>query len=535
MKTLLIGINAKYIHPSMGIFQIVSNSKTETSHCEFNIKDKNESIIEYINSKEFNILGFSVYIWNITKVKEIISLLEKDVSVFLGGPEASYRPSDFFRFNQVKYIIKNEAEESFNELIEHLQGKREIEDVSNLYYRNKKIKYTFDRNPDVNFINHDYSLIKDFKNRIVYLEASRGCCFKCSYCLASIEKSIRYFKIDSVKDEIKYVLDQQAKTVKFLDRSFNVNQKHMREIINYIKDNDNKITTFQFEIVADILDKETINLIQTVRKGLIRFEIGIQSTNDLVTSAVRRVQNFDLLKENIMKIKNNIIIHTDLIAGLPHENKESFINTFNQTFDLFCEELQLGFLKELQGTYISETKNLHEYIFSTNPPYEVIENKYISNTDINEIKLVEDGLNKFYNSGNFKRTCNYLFKEYKLNPYQTFLNVIKFIKKDYNLSKLQHHEISKLFYLSLKDTVGEKLLYIIKQDYLLKDKIKPKIWWDNDISKQERNLIYEKFIQKYNNLNLEILYRYSKLEKYLDEYFLVTYKPLSIYFLTTKA
>lgn len=532
MKILLIGLNSKYIHPSMGIFQIIANSKYDINYKEFTIKDQNINIINFIKNENFDILGFSVYIWNISKIKEILLNLDKNLNILLGGPEVSFRPNDFLNYDNVKYIIKNEGEESFNILIDSLEFKKSLDNVPNLFYKiDNKFIYTYDKIPNIANIKHDYSLIKDFDNRIIYLEASRGCCFKCSYCLASLDKSIRYFDLNHVKEDILFALYNNAKTVKFLDRSFNVNQKHMQEIIHFIRENDNNITTFQFEIVADLLDKETISLLQTIRKGLIRFEIGIQSTNDVVTQAVRRVQNFHKLQENINAIKDNIIIHTDLIAGLPYEDKESFIRTFNQTFSLFCEELQLGFLKELQGTHISDTKYLHDYEFSKQPPYEIIKNKYISKHDLDEIRLVELSLNKIYNSNNFPKTCHYLFIQKKFNPYFIFLKISKFITNIFQFSSLQFSDFTKLFYLSLKDITDESFLFILKQDFLLKDKIKPKIWWENNITKEERQTIYNLFIKKYPELSMELLYRYSKLEKYKNHYFIVTYKPHKIYFL----
>lgn len=536
MKTLLIGINSKYIHPAMGVHQIYVNSKTDCSFREFTIKDNINNIINYINNQSFDILGFSVYIWNINIIKTIISHLSSDIKIILGGPEASYRPNDFLQFPNVLYIIKDEGEAAFNKLINNLDNNLSLDNVPNLYYRiNNSFKFTFSQNPNIKSIKHDYSLIGDFKNRIVYLEASRGCCFKCAYCLASLEKSIRYFDFETVKEEILYVMNNGAKSIKFLDRSFNIKQEQMRNIIKFIQENDNNYSDFQFEIVGDMLDEETISLLKTVRKGLIRFEIGIQSMNRIVTRAVNRRQNIEILKENVLKIRDNIVLHLDLIAGLPYEDKESFIRTFNETFSLRPDELQLGFLKELQGTQISLTKDLHEYHFSNEPPYEVIFNKYISKEELDEIRLVEAGLEKFYNSSNFPRTISYLFDELKLNPYYTFLEIIKYIDIEI-LNKIQFDVLTKRLYESLinlnLNLDKEKLFSTIKQDYLLKTNIRPKIFWDTKITREERNEIYQSFNKKYPSLSLDLLYRYGHLEKYKNNYFLILYQPKKeIYFL----
>ncbi|NLD25896.1 MAG: DUF4080 domain-containing protein [Acholeplasmataceae bacterium] len=526
MKILLVGINSKYIHPAMGIFQIVANSKVPITWKEFTIKDKTETIVQKIASDNYDIIGFSVYIWNIEKVKEVIRNLPSKAIFLLGGPEASYRPDLMFLDQRIHYIIKNEGEEAFNELVEYLSGQRDIRSVSNLYYReNDKIAYTYDILPDLCNVAHNQELVGDFKNRVLYLEASRGCPFRCSYCLSSLEKQVRYFDLASVLAQIEAAFDKGVKTVKFLDRSFNINQDNMRKILGFIRDHDNGQTVFQFEIIGDYLEAETIALIKTLRRGQIRFEIGIQSTNPKTTKAVSRVQDFSKLKNNVDLIKNNVVIHLDLIAGLPYEDKKRFIRTFNQAFALQADELQLGFLKELQGTAISNTKTLHDYVFFELSPYEIIQNKYISAIELEEIRIVERALNRYYNSHIFERTCAFLFSKHKLNPYHTFLKIGRGMIKGMQPDALAQH-----FFLSLKDDLNEDLLFVIKQDYLLQKQMKPKIRWSYEIDRQERLKIYQEFVRVYPELNLDFLYRYGHLEKSKNKYFLVTYKPQALYF-----
>ena len=449
VKTLLIGINSKYIHPSMGIFQLYTNALYETKYKEFSIKDDINHIINEINSSDSDIVGLSVYIWNIEIIKQILPKINKDT--FLGGPEASFNTSLLYEYLNVKYIIKGEGEEAFNELIEYIMGKRTIESVSNLYYLNNfgDIKYTFNKLPNLNNVKHDLSLIKDFKNRICYIESSRGCYFNCSYCLASTEKPVRFFPLEEVKNNILYLLNNNARIIKFLDRSFNVNKVYTKEILSFIKEHDNGISTFQFEVVGDNIDDEIVEIINSLRPKMIRFEIGIQTTNPTVTKEIRRIQDFDKLRENILKIKDNVVIHTDLIAGLPLETFESFRKSFNDTFMLFTEELQLGFLKELKGTHISLTKEKYNYIFSDTSPFEVISNKDISSDELKIIKYVEEGVDHFYNKGEFKNLMNYLFRELELNPFDTFYNFIKDMTKEYPLSHYQFPDLTNLLYKSI--------------------------------------------------------------------------------------
>ncbi len=531
MKSLLIGINSKYIHPANGVFQIVANSKSEVSFFEFTIKDSIEYIISKINDSSFDVLLFSVYIWNISLIEKILPLIDSNKIIVLGGPEASHNALYLFTNYHINYIIKNEGEESFNELIEYLSNKRELHNVSNLFYYNDTLQYTYDKCPDINSIKHDYSLIKDFNNRIAYIEASRGCPFKCSYCLASLDNNVRYFPIENIKKDLKYLLDNQAKIIKFLDRSFNINKKYAIELWQFLIDNDNNVSTFQFEINGDLLTKEEISLLQTVRKGYFRFEIGIQSTNDLVNKSINRKQDFSKLKDNIMSIKNNIIIHADLIAGLPYENKNSFINSFNETFLLGIEELQLGFLKELRGTEISNNKKEHGYIFEDTAPYSIISNKYLSNEDLKEIENVEKSLDKFYNKHLFPKTFDYIFNELKLNPYNTFLLLTITIEKNAPLNTLQPNKLAKLFYEALCIIVNKEqfLLFLIKQDYLERNNIKPTIWWTNNISRKERQEYYLLFTMKYPELTVETLYRCGHIEVYNNIVYLIVYHPKKVY------
>lgn len=525
MKTLLVSINSKYIHPGIGVHQLYTNSKHDVDFCEFTIKDDINKIIDYINNYDAEVLGLSVYIWNIELVNKILPNITNKI-IFLGGPEASYNTS--LLSEKIKYIIKGEGEEAFNELIDYLKNKIDISKVSNLFYydtNDNSIKYTYNKLPDLNYIKHDLSLIKDYKNKICYLESSRGCYFNCSYCLASTEKPVRFFPLDEVKANILFLLNNNAKIIKFLDRSFNINKKYTLEILNFIKENDNGITTFQFEVVGDHFDPEVIELINSLRPKMVRFEIGIQTTNPITTKAILRKQDFNLLRDNINKIKDNIVIHTDLIAGLPYEDLLSFKKSFNETFLLFTEELQLGFLKELKGTHISLTKDIHNYVFEETSPFEVIENKYITNDELKIIKYVELGVDRFYNRGEFPRLMKYLFLDLKLDPFDTFYETLKIMTKDHPLSYYQFPELTKLLYEALCNIVPNKdeLLYTIKKDYLTRINIKPKIFWENNITKQMRKEVYEYISNKY-NININDLYTQAHVEKYDNKYFVIDYK-----------
>jgi len=535
MKTLFIGINSKYIHPSMGIFQLVANSKHECIYREFTIKDDNTKIINYILSENFDVLGLSVYIWNIEKIKNILQILKTlnfNKLIYCGGPEASFDYKNLINNYNVNYITKGEGETSYNMLINCLNNKCDINEVPNIYYKdNENIIYTFNKPENLNNIVHDYSLIKDFENRICYIESSRGCYFNCSYCMASLEKPVRFFPIEQVKNDLLFLLNKKAKIIKFLDRSFNVNKGYMLEILKFISEHDNGYTTFQFEVVGDLLTDEECEFINTMRKGYLRFEIGIQSTNNETIKAINRKQDFEKLKNNILKIKDNVVIHTDLIAGLPYETYQSFIKSFNDTFNLLTEELQLGFLKELKGTQISNEKEIYNYHFSDTSPFEVIDNKYISINELNEIKKVELSVDKFYNTGFFKKTFNYIFNNFDINAFDFFKNITNyFINKNLDFKKIQFDELTRSFYEAITQNIYDKsfdkdyLFFLIKQDYLSRLNIKPKIFWEANIERIERKEIYKKISEKY-NISINDLFNYGRLEKYNNTYYLILYKP----------
>lgn len=258
-------------------------------------------------------------------------------------------------------------------MMDYLSNKINISQVSNTYYLdNDNIKYTFDKLPNLENIKHDLSLIKDFENRICYIESSRGCFYNCTYCLASTEKPVRYFPLDEVISNISFLLRNNAKTIKFLDRSFGIKKDYINGILKYIIDHDNGVSTFQFEVNGDSISSDTLSLLNKMRKKSIRLEIGIQSTNPRTIKAISRTQNFDKLRSNVLALRDNVVIHTDLIAGLPYEDLSSFKKSFNDAFLLFTEELQLGFLKELKGTVLSLTKELYGYHFMDVGPYEVL-------------------------------------------------------------------------------------------------------------------------------------------------------------------
>ena len=221
MKTLLLGINSKYIHPNIAIRLLKANCDYEVDLKEFNIKDKVESIYEFVINNNYDVLGVSCYIWNIELVNVLLPLLRKhNIKIILGGPEVSYNPSYYFENSLCDYIIKNEGEEAFDLLLKHLNKKVSIDEIPNLYH---KYGFTFDKLVDITKSKMAYDLLDDVNNQIIYIETSRGCPYRCGYCMASLDNKLRFFDIEEIKKEVLLLINQGGRVFKFLDRTFNAN------------------------------------------------------------------------------------------------------------------------------------------------------------------------------------------------------------------------------------------------------------------------------------------------------------------------
>ena len=533
MKALLIGINSKYIHPSVSLYQLRANTTYECDLIELTIKDSINAILDKLNKLElssYSVFACSCYLWNIDKYLELIPILKtynSSAKIVFGGPEVAYDANYFLsNFSYIDYILEGEGEISFHELLEYLDNKRSINNVSNLHYlENNLPSFTYAAHTNLNKIKLATLDILDYQNRIIYLESSRGCPYHCSYCTASLDNLVRYFPLEKVLNILYTLMINKTKVVKFLDRTFNANYEYMMQILDFI-DMHNICTVFQFEVVGELIKEETINRISKLKSKYLRFEIGIQSTNNIVNEAVCRRQNMDKLKKNIYLLNktNKVDLHIDLIAGLPYETKESFINSFNEAFLLRGKELQLGFLKFLRGTKMLDMVDEHEYKYSSKAPYEIISNKYLSSEDLKEIEMVEKSLNRYYNSGILPKLFNYLLDNNLVSSYYEFFKGL--------YKELEHYQKDELFkilddYLKLLFPENyDYLHHILLIDYLENFKVKPKIWWDYK-KIENREELFNNICMKIPSLSLELLYRYSVVLIYKSEVFLIIYKDFN--------
>ena len=443
MKILLTAINAKYIHSNPAIYCLKSYAaeyKDVIELAEYTINQYTDDILQSIYRKKPEVLAFSCYIWNISMVEELIReyrKLDREVKIWLGGPEESYDPMECMRrLPEIDGVMVGEGEATFLELTKHYvsieqnkpsslqvckceektEEKLSLQQIAGIVYRNEKGEpvTTQKREPmdfrRLPFLYEEAMELKEFSNRIIYYETSRGCPFSCSYCLSSIDKRVRFRDLDLVKQELGLFLEKKVAQVKFIDRTFNCKKSHAMAIWEFIKEHDNGITNFHFEIAADILDEEQIALLETLRPGLIQLEIGVQSTNDLTIDAIHRRMDLTMVSEHVERINQaeNIHQHLDLIAGLPYEDYESFGKSFNDVYAMQPDQLQLGFLKVLKGSYMEEVCKEYGIVYKSKPPYEVLYTKWLSYEDVIRLKGVEEMTEVYYNSGQFRGTLAFL-------------------------------------------------------------------------------------------------------------------------------
>lgn len=528
MKTVLISINAKYIHTNNAVRLLKANTDFLVDIMEYTIKDNIDMIVKDIESTNPDVVGFSVYIWNVTIITEIIDKLHlPKAKIILGGPEVSYESSYFLSKHNVDFIIRGEGEIAFHMLLHAFKSNSGFDDVPNLMYlsKGKLINKGITEIPDLESLKQPYFMKSDLvhiPNKVSYIESSRGCPYKCSYCLSSLEKKVRFFNIETIKKTILYLMANGSKTIKFLDRTFNAN-KNTLDLLSFIIEHNNFKTVFQFEITGDVLDQEIIHhLNKYAPKSLFRFEIGIQSINRETNLLVDRFQDTERLFENIRLIQAGKVIglHLDLIAGLPKEDLISFRKTFNEVFKLGAKELQLGFLKMLRGTKIRREAKIYHYLYDDVAPYEIISNDSISEMDIREIHLVEHMLDIYHNKGYFgDNLLNYILSTD--SPYIFFKEIGEYyIKNSLSFKGYQIEDVYQRIFDFIDD---EKVIYSLKKDYLERSKIKPKIFWENFIDKQDKRNVFQKLSSKH-NMDINIFYKYSIVMKYLNEYYIIVYK-----------
>ena len=529
-KIVLAAINAKYIHSNLAVYSLKSyaqacfvmpgskenkeskesagsGSCTESDGpyieiAEYTINQQEDAILEDLYKRQPDMLCFSCYIWNISMVEDLIRETAKilpDTEIWLGGPEVSFdAPAMLEQFPEVKGIMKGEGEETFAALVSG-ENKSCLKGIA---WRNEKGEiedHPWREVMDLDRVPFVYGDMKEFEHKIIYYESSRGCPFSCSYCLSSVDKKLRFRSLELVKQELQFFLEHKVPQVKFVDRTFNCSHRHAMEIWKYIREHDNGVTNFHFEISADLLTEEEIELMGAMRPGLIQLEIGVQSTNPDTIREIHRTMQFDKVAEKVKKIQknHNIHQHLDLIAGLPGEDLASFSASFDDVYRLHPDQLQLGFLKVLKGSFMETRKKDYRLVCKSSPPYEVLSTKWLSYADILILKGVEEMVEVYYNSGQFTLSIECLEKNVK-SPFDLYRNLAEFYERK-RLNFLQHSRPARyqIFLSYIEETFPEekeKFRECLIFDYYLREnaKSRPEFAGEYLVEKEAARLFYER-------------------------------------------
>ncbi len=514
MKFLLAAINAKYIHSNPGVYSLRAFARTKIPGAdieigEYTINHQMDLILQDIYRRKPDFIGFSCYIWNISYIMEIVRDVKKvlpEAEIWLGGPEVSYDAKKVLtREPDVRGIMRGEGELTFTELVraylqrektsvpdgytgesfrgqakeetsgcaentrmpENAEGENahsdrlDLSQIPGITYRaaNGEIEeHGPQRLLSLDEIPFYYDDMAGFENRIVYYESSRGCPFSCSYCLSSIDKTVRFRSLDLVLPELQFFLDHKVPQVKFVDRTFNCKREHTLGIWRYLVEHDNGITNFHFEVSADIFDEEELELIGKMRPGLIQLEIGVQSTNPDTIREIHRHMDLVKLKRAVDRVYDyrNTHQHLDLIAGLPYENYESFMRSFDDVYRMRPDQLQMGFLKVLKGSYMEEQVAAYDLKYRGIPPYEVLSTKWLPYSDVIRLKGVEDMAEVYYNSGQFPATMKLLEKRFQ-RPSEIFVNLAEYYEKN-GLTGISHSRLARyeILYRFLEEDMREE-------------------------------------------------------------------------------
>ena len=562
-KILLTAINAKYIHSNLAVYSLKAyareclerqnagenekenedknEEKVKIDIAEYTINQQADEILMDIYRRHPDMLCFSCYIWNIQYVREIVREAAKilpDAEIWLGGPEVSYDAVRVLEeLPEVAGVMKGEGEETFARLVLG-ECKHEMTGITFRDEEGRIIERPWREVMDLNKVPFIYRDMTDFANKIIYYESSRGCPFSCSYCLSSVDKKLRFRDIELVKKELQFFIDREVPQVKFVDRTFNCSHTHAMEIWKYLTEHDRGITNFHFEISADLLNEEEIAMIQSMRPGLIQLEIGVQSTCPETIREIRRTMKFEKVAEAVRAVgeNGNVHQHLDLIAGLPYENLERFEESFNDVYALKPEQLQLGFLKVLKGSFMEQNRESYGLICKDTPPYEVLCTRWLSYDDVLCLKGVEEMVEIYYNSGQFSRTIRNLEEEFpsafgmyrELAEYYT---VCGFQKVSH--SRVSRYEILLEFIQNKKPEKAEIYRELLTYDYYLRENAKnrPEFAGEYRLSKEEVRLFYEeeaeshRYLPDYGQYDRNQMRRMTHLEYFphLEELLLFDY------------
>ena len=503
MKIILAACNAKYIHSNLAVYDLQAYARQYQQHIllkEYTINQQKDEIMKDLYEEKPDVICFSCYIWNISFVKELAEDLKKvlpSVPFWAGGPEVSFDAEAFLAANPAfDGVMVGEGEETFLELAGYyVDHRKSLEQIRGIAFRkeNQVLHNGWREIMDLSKVPFPYKDLQDFDHRIIYYESSRGCPFSCSYCLSSVDKKLRFRSLDLVRKELQLFLDHKVPQVKFVDRTFNCKHDHAMAIWKYIVEHDNGVTNFHFEIAADLLREEELELMATMRPGLIQLEIGVQSTNLQTLEAIHRKTDFSRICQIVERIHSfgNIHQHLDLIAGLPYEDYDSFHHSFNDVYALSPQQFQLGFLKVLKGSLMKQMEKEYGIVHKEKEPYEVLSTNWITYEDVLNLKKVENMVEVYYNSGQFENSLKYvetLFPD-SFTMYEALGRFYE--QKGYDCishNRLRRYEILLEFIESLKQGDVQKGADVLVLDLYLREKLKSRPSFAKDQKAEEKKI-----------------------------------------------
>ncbi len=498
MQVLLTTLNAKYIHTNLAIRLLYElNCDYEGLHWkEFVIKEDKDDVAR--KCAEYDVVAFSCYIWNITQTLEVaqrIKAINPLTKIMLGGPEVSYEWEPVIALPYIDYIIEGEGETPFKEFLEYYPDEA---NVSNLIYKSgtgvKQNKHApmFDLKHFQDSMPYRFDDPLKLADKVLYIETSRGCPYKCEFCLASLDNKVRYLPNDSIKATLLYMM-QHGRVIKFLDRTFNIKKDFTIDIFKFILENYRPENVFQFEITADILHPDIIQFIHdNVPKGLFRFEIGIQTVNQKANLEVSRKQNFDKTKGIIQQLDYKVEMHLDLIVGLALDRWEDIKYSIEEVFKLFAPEMQLGFLKFLKGTPMRNKVDKHGFVYDPLPPYQIIESNYLTKEQLAQIVQLEHALEIYWNGKKCINSLKYITAHYNIFDFLLGLGIYFGTVKEYH--KYALNDIFEIITNYTNEHYGDDgvLRELIAIDYYLHFKVKPKTLFLDEVEQSEKSNLIKK-------------------------------------------
>ena len=486
----------------MRLLYVATGERFDISFREFALKEDVEKIAAGLLLTGCDVVGLGVYIWNVRQIRRLVSLLKEqkpELIIILGGPEVTYEPAFFLENMQVDYIVSGEGEFVLCELLEAIRDRRDV-DIEGVSFRGKISGTVVQADLEkVAALPSPYRLPEDrsaMQNRVVYVETSRGCPFHCAYCIASVEKGVRYFPENYVFENLEYLIGNGARQIKFLDRTFNLHPQRAQAIFDFLISRHSPGLSCQFEIYADLLNDRLIDALnQQLPSHFFRFEAGIQTTCEAANSAIGRKQDFPLTAKNIGKIMEGgkIDLHLDLIAGLPYESFGRFVQSFNEVFVFRAKEVQLGFLKMLRGTALRKNAALYNYMYDEEAPYEVRSHADMSEEELNRIRRAENILEKYLNSGRFARTMQTLFEKHYQGRYFEFFDEFAtwLYKNQFSFKGSQLEDLFRYLHDFLISE-GIDLFTTLRTDYYHCFRTRPPGFWNHTLDKKtKKRLLYK--------------------------------------------